>query len=460
MASLASAIGDSDLDEDLALAAALQMSLADSGAGASGAAREAAPGASQRGEPANPGGGVADLEDQLLQQALNASLGIDAAYQGSLSVPSASDGQGSAASGAGAPIPSRSVQLLSQNDASQEELMMGIERAKAKASKSAKKRRKSAKKLARRNRRSNSGAGVGDIIISNTVEKMDDDELRSELRRLAVPFPWPPDHDGLAELLKTVVSARANNKKSNGKSSTAATRNGDPSPIRPKKNRGRRRKQRKFMPSGDLVAPSASAEANSGLEHASSDDLILKQVLASSLRDTQGCSAADSVGSKGGRPGGFHLPTKSLHNTLAMREQMELERALEENAEEYERQQVFASLDSEVRIEAERIWKQSLSEFRERGGTRPTTDFVISLARDTVSRKVEEAKAVEESINLAAEAEKLRAAEALSVAEATLIKERNSEDRRARAARFAAAAFDRRQRLAKSDSNSKKATPG
>ena len=67
-----------------------------------------------------------------------------------------------------------------------------------------------------------------------------------------------------------------------------------------------------------------------------------------------------------------------------------------------------------------------------RSGTRPTTDFVISLARDTVSRKVEEAKAVEESINLAAEAEKLRAAEAMSEAEVTLIKERNSEDRRAR----------------------------
>ena len=97
MASLASAIGDSDLDEDLALAAALQMSLADSGAGASGAAREAAPGASPRGEPANPGGGVADLEDQLLQQALNAPLALTLRI-GIAFRASASDGQGSTAS--------------------------------------------------------------------------------------------------------------------------------------------------------------------------------------------------------------------------------------------------------------------------------------------------------------------------------------------------------------------------
>ena len=154
---------------------------------------------------------------------------------------------------------------------------------------------------------------------------------------------------------------------------------------------------------------------------------------------------------------------------------MELERATEENAEGFERKLIFASLDDAVRVEAEQIWQRMVDEFRERGGARPSTDFVISLARDTVSRKVEEAQAVQESMRMAAEAEMARAAAAESEAEATLIKERASEDRRARAARFAAA-FDRRQQdsvggggasgisstgsSSSSSSSSKKSTPG
>ena len=148
---------------------------------------------------------------------------------------------------------------------------------------------------------------------------------------------------------------------------------------------------------------------------------------------------------------------------------------MEENAEGFERKLIFASLDDAVRVEAEQIWQRMVDEFRERGGARPSTDFVISLARDTVSRKVEEAQAVQESMRMAAEAEMARAAAAESEAEATLIKERASEDRRARfAARFAAA-FDRRQQdsvggggasgisstgSSSSSSSSKKSTPG
>ena len=118
---------------------------------------------------------------------------------------------------------------------------------------------------------------------------------------------------------------------------------------------------------------------------------------------------------------------------------------MEENAEGFERKLIFASLDDAVRVEAEQIWQRMVvDEFRERGAAEHGL-CVISLARDTVSRTVEEAQAVQESMRMAAEAEMARAAAAGSEAEATLIKERASEDRRARfAARFAAA-FDRRQ---------------
>lgn len=449
MASLASTIDESDIDEDLALAAALQMSLS-----SSPSEQDITSSPSQPSHSGNAlSGGTLGIEEQLLQQALNASLGIES-HAATATASNVVDG----------PIPARSCQLVSQGDASQEQLMAEVEEAKALASSTAKKRRKSAKKLARRNRRSNSGAGVGEIIISNTVDQMGDDELRSELRRLCVPFPWPSDRDGLAELLKSVISSRA--KKSGNK---------DASPIRKQtktSGKSRRRKQRKFVPSGDKKSSPASAgEINSaakteGVNDIDSDDLIIKQVLAASLKEFSESRNLGSDTRKGGHPGGFNHPTRKLHNSLALEEQKQLERALEENAEDYERQLIFAGLDHDVRVEAEQSWKQLMEDFSLRGGPRPSTEYVVSLARDTVARRIEESKTIEESLRMAELAEKERIAKAEKESEELLIQKRNTESRRARAARFAAA-FDKRQAQKKqSDSSSedatssKKLTPG
>ena len=94
------------------------------------------------------------------------------------------------------------------------------------------------------------------------------------------------------------------------------------------------------------MAPSAGGKPP-GLEHASSDDLILKQVLASSLRDRKAVQQPILSAAKVEARRVSFTYQELAQSPLAMREQMELSGLLRE-LEEYERQQVFASLDSEV----------------------------------------------------------------------------------------------------------------
>jgi hypothetical protein len=119
---------------------------------------------------------------------------------------------------------------------------------------------------------------------------------------------------------------------------------------------------------------------------------------------------------------------RQIHRSLAVEEQIQLERAMEENNQEYERQLIFSSLDSKEQNEAEIQWSQHMEKFQRAGGRKPTTDFIVSLAKDIVARRSREEKDASE----AEEQKKLSA--------------RNNETRQERAKRFAAAYEARQQR--------------
>ena len=95
---------------------------------------------------------------------------------------------------------------------------------------------------------------------------------------------------------------------------------------------------------------------------------------------------------------------------------------------DYERQLIFSSLDLEIQTEAEIQWVQHMETFNTTGGSKPTTDFIVSLSQDIITRRKREAEEQileEENKKMKEEEQKLKA--------------RNSETREERAARFAAA---------------------
>jgi hypothetical protein len=373
--------------EDLQLARALQMSLGSSTTCPS------------------PAQDMTSQEDDLLlQQALLTSLGLES--DTTVHHRPAS--------------PSLNETMLTQEDDSQAHLFEEIEAVKRQASSSAKKRRKSAKKLAKRNKKMNTST----FTISASIDNMNEDELRSELRRLCVPFPWPVDKNGLSTLLFSIVNGRIQNKPN--------------SPIRPRsnskserKNKKRRANRKKGAGRGQqplpVPPPAAAPSTKTSMDETSSEELIMKQVMALSLKE----SRCDSSGASGA--GTSSDVTRHLHYKLAMDEQQALERAMQFEKEDYERQQTFAFLAPKVRIEAEQQWSTYMQAFETTGARKPTTDFVVSLAKDIVARQRREAQLQEEE-NLAAQ----------KLAEEKLLQKRNNETRAERAARFAQA-FEARQ---------------
>jgi hypothetical protein len=389
MASLASLIQDSDLDEDEYLQAAIRMSMGETG------------------EMCVKDSSLNDLplsDDVMLQQALAASLTLSSGIENNSSRRRAAS-------------PVLHDRLLQEEDTTQAELMEHIEAAKRQASSSAKKRRKSAKKLAKRNKRNNIKTSTS---ISASISGMNADELRSELRRLCVPLPWPTNHEDMSALLFSVVDKRTGKKEV-------------PSPIRPRRNSKSQRKSRKGKGAGRGQQPLPSApdfdvyktradvvpSIKIPIENVDTDELLLKSILAQSLRESQ--RGTSSVSAAPPPPTVPMNTTRHLHQSLAMEEQKQLERAMEENMLDYERQLTFSSLDSNVQAEAEIQWIKHTNDFNRAGGRKPTTDFIVSLAKDIISRQKREAKETKE-----AEEEKQLLA-------------RNSETREQRAARFAAA---------------------
>lgn len=392
MASLADAIDDSDLDEDLELAAAIRMSMS---------LNDTIPTVDQTDD------------DLLLQEALLTSMGL-----------------GDSTSKVRPASPSVCTQLVSSEEDSQIELMKEIEDAKRQASDSAKKRRKSAKKLAKRNKNLTTTQ-----TRSTSIKSMSVDELRSELRRLFVPSPWPKDQEGLSSLLCSIVNNRSKQDEA-------------PSPIRPK---NKRRNGKKGAGRGQVASPSSTyspsysaPSAKKTMEEMNSEDLIMKQVLAQSLKECGG-----GVGGSGGSTSNSSSNntrslssdvTRHLHYSLAMEEQKTLERAMKNEQEDYERITLFSSLDENIRLEAEKQWKIHIHNHETIGGNKPTTDFIVSLAMDIVARKKREK---EKELQLIEEAK---------------LKKRNNETREERAARFAKA-YEKRQNKMKENTNTKP-TPG
>ena len=257
------------------------------------------------------------------------------------------------------------------------------------------------------------------FAISASIDNMNEDELRSELRRLCVPFPWPVDKNGLSTLLFSIVNGRIQNKPK--------------SPIRPRSNskserkNKKRRANRKGAGRGQqplpVSPPVAAPSTKTSMDEMSSEELIMKQVMAQSLKESGGASGAGTSSDV----------TRHLHYKLAMDEQKALERAMQFEKEDYERQQTFAFLAPEVRIEAEQQWSTYMQAFETTGARKPTTDFVVSLAKDIVARQRREAQLQEEE-NLAAQ----------NLEEEKILQKRNNETREERAERFAQA-FEARQ---------------
>ena len=298
------------LDEDLQLARALQMSLA---LGSSTTCPSPAHVTSQE-------------DDLLLQQALLTSLGLESDTTVPTTTTTTTTTTGRPAS------PSLNETMLTQEDDSQAHLFEEIETVKRQASSSAKKRRKSAKKLAKRNKKMNTST----FAISASIDNMNEDELRSELRRLCVPFPWPVDKNGLSTLLFSIVNGRIQNKPK--------------SPIRPRSNskserkNKKRRANRKGAGRGQqplpVSPPVAAPSTKTSMDEMSSEELIMKQVMAQSLKESGGASGASGASGAGTSSD----VTRHLHYKLAMDEQKALERAMQFEKEDYERQQTFAFL--------------------------------------------------------------------------------------------------------------------
>ena len=381
------------LDEDAGLLAAIRMSLDD----------DANPNRPQHQS-------LPSSDDVLLQQALAASLTICNLNNNTTPTRAAS------------PV-SHDQLIVDEEDETQAELMQQIEDAKRQASSSAKKRRKNAKKLAKRNKKNNVKP---ERIRSASINDMNSDELRSELRRLCVPLPWPKEQSGLSALLFSIVDKRSK------------TKNEQTSPIRSKSQRNSRKvknrtiRTTKKKGAGRGQEPKMDAEVAPStkilIENVDTDDLLMNAILAQSLRESQ---REENDKNKNGSNGSYNngtLNERHLHQSLAMEEQKQLERAMEENMKDYERQLIFSSLDLEIQTEAEIQWVQHMETFNTTGGSKPTTDFIVSLSQDIVARRKREAEEQileEENKKMKEEEQKLQA--------------RNSETREERAARFAAA---------------------
>ena len=143
----------------------------------------------------------------------------------------------------------------------------------------------------------------------------------------------------------------------------------------------------------------------------------------------------------------------------AKRKMKEEERKIQEVVEQAEREEQLSVLPENVRIEAEMIFANMMSDFQRRGGRKPRMDYAISLATDKIKeqqrqreeelKKIQEQKLAEERKAKEAEEEKIRAAKE---AEEKKIQARNNESRSARAARFAAA-YEKRMAASKSNKN-------
>ena len=402
MASLSTTINDSDLDEDEMFAAAIRMSMGQ-----------------QQPDTSTTTGG----DDLLLQQALAASLSF------SQGTHDHDDNSTTTASPLRAASPVLHDQLLCEKDVSQAELMERIEETKREASSSAKQRRKSAKKLAKRNSRNGTGSAIS---ISTSINSMDMDELRSELRRLCVPLPWPPNQEGLSSLLFSVVSERSLRKKKKEESPIRQRKNSKSSRNSRKKNKrkGAGRGMEPVPVAPDLSRPTPSMKVP--LENMDTDDLLLRSIIAQSLRERGGGSGGGITSQVDVARRGMN--DRQMHQSFAVKEQIRLERAMEENNQDHERQLIFSSLKANEKKEAEIQWKKYMEKFQRSGGRKPTTDFIVSLAKDIVARKHREERDASE----AEEKEKVVA--------------RNNETREERANRFAAA-YEARQ-------GRQKSTPG
>lgn len=141
----------------------------------------------------------------------------------------------------------------------------------------------------------------------------------------------------------------------------------------------------------------------------------------------------------------------------ARRKQKEEEKRIQEVVEQAEREEQLSALPGNVRIEAEMLFANMMSEFQQVGGRMPRMDYAISIATDKVKeqqrsreeelRKIEEEKVAEERRIKEAEEAKIQAQKE---AEEKVIQARNNESRSARAARFAAA-YEKRMAASKNN---------
>ncbi len=141
----------------------------------------------------------------------------------------------------------------------------------------------------------------------------------------------------------------------------------------------------------------------------------------------------------------------------ARRKQKEEEKRIQEVVEQAEREEQLSALPDNVRIEAEMLFANMMSEFQQVGGRMPRMDYAISIATDKVKeqqrsreeelRKIEEEKVAEERRIKEAEEAKIQAQKE---AEEKVIQARNNESRSARAARFAAA-YEKRMAASKNN---------
>ena len=71
----------------------------------------------------------------------------------------------------------------------------------------------------------------------------------------------------------------------------------------------------------------------------------------------------------------------------AKRKMKEEERKIQEVVEQAEREEQLSVLPENVRIEAEMIFANMMSDFQRRGGRKPRMDYAISLATDKIKEQ-------------------------------------------------------------------------
>jgi len=304
-----------------------------------------------------------------------------------------------------------------------------------------------------------------------STSRMSIKDIKDELRRMRVPFSdcftRADLENRLTIALETASDGASGRRRGNSYSSLGDS-----------KGNGRSVKTRGATGGNAKVDPKALEEAQQAAELVEREDLL--SVLPDEIRMKAEVLYAEAMDQYtrilGTRNGSRLVKKPHIRDSIrkarqqvkneqrarmdeAKRKMKEEERKIQEVVEQAEREEQLSVLPENVRIEAEMIFANMMSDFQRRGGRKPRMDYAISLATDKIKeqqrqreeelKKIQEQKLAEERKAKEAEEEKIRAAKE---AEEKKIQARNNESRSARAARFAAA-YEKRMAASKSNKN-------